>query len=156
MVADVRELAVDVEPPAGVRLRAVTDPADVPLLMEAHRQAFGEVDQRLGDRMRAQLTERPDAVRLVVALAGDRPVSAARLELGRDTEFAGLWGGGTVPEWRGRGVYRALVAHRARIAAESGYRYLQVDASADSGPILRRLGFVQLTTTVPFVHGPHG
>ena len=30
--------------------------------------------------------------------------------------FAGLWGGGTVEGWRGRGIYRALVAHRARAA----------------------------------------
>jgi len=57
-----------------------------------------------------------------------------------------------VPGWRGRGVYRALVAHRARVAAERGYRYLQVDASDESRPILERLGFHPLTTTTPYVH----
>ena len=41
--------------------------------------------------------------------------------------------------WRGRGVYRALVAFRTRIAAEHGYRSLQTDASDQSRPILRRL-----------------
>ncbi len=56
-------------------------------------------------------------------------MSSARLELTPGGDFAGLWGGGTVPEWRGRGLYRALVAHRARIAAERGYRHLLVDAS---------------------------
>ncbi len=56
-------------------------------------------------------------------------------------------------EWRGRGLYRALIAFRARIAAERGYRYLQVDASDQSRPILERLGFVALTTTTPYVYG---
>ena len=73
-------------------------------------------------------------------------------ELHDGTEFASLWGGGTVPAWRGRGVFRALVAHRAALAAARGCRYLQVDASDDSRPILQRLGFVQLAVTTPFVH----
>jgi hypothetical protein len=68
------------------------------------------------------------------------------------TDFASLWGGGTVAAWRGRGVYRCVVAHRAAAAAARGFRYLQVDASADSQPILRRLGFVELATTTPFTH----
>ena len=42
------------------------------------------------------------------------------------TEFATLWGGATLPEWRGRGIYRALVAYRASLAAERGCRYLEV------------------------------
>jgi len=45
-----------------------------------------------------------------------------------------------------------LVAHRARLAAARGFRYLQVDASDDSSPILQRLGFVRLATTTPFIH----
>ncbi|MFD4043109.1 GNAT family N-acetyltransferase, partial [Streptomyces sp. NPDC058605] len=67
---------------------------------------------------------------------------------------AGLWGGGTVEGWRGRGLYRALVAHRARAAADRGYRYLQVDAMSTSRPILERLGFEPLTTTTPYLYTP--
>lgn len=77
-----------------------------------------------------------------------------RTKLPPGGRFAGLWGGGTVPEWRGRGLYRALVARRARVAAERGYRYLRVDASDMSRPILARLGFTQLSTTTPYVHEP--
>ncbi|MEV6939308.1 GNAT family N-acetyltransferase, partial [Streptomyces sp. NPDC051132] len=89
----------------------------------------------------------------VVALADGEPVAAARLEPVPGTPFAGLWGGGTVAAWRGRGVYRALVAHRARVAAALGYRRLQVDASAQSRPILARLGFQALSTTTPYLYG---
>lgn len=81
------------------------------------------------------------------------PVSAARLELCPGTDFAGLWGGGTVEAWRGRGLYRALVAHRVRIAAARGHRYVQVDAADTSRPILRRLGFLTLSTTTPYTYG---
>jgi len=84
-------------------------------------------------------------------MSGAEPICGARLEFHPGTDFASLWGGGTVRAWRGRGVYRALVAHRARIAAAKGVRFLQVDATDDSRPILRRLGFVALSTTTPYL-----
>lgn len=81
-------------------------------------------------------------------------VSAAWLEINPGTDFGGLWGGSTLEQWRGRGIYKALVAARARVAATRGVKYLQVDASADSEPILRRLGFTAITTTTPYVWTP--
>ncbi|WP_189548887.1 GNAT family N-acetyltransferase [Streptomyces lavendofoliae] len=141
-------------PPEGIEIRPVTDAAGVALMAEVHERAFGTDSAGLRRRVLDRLAARPDTVAAVVAMAGDRPVSSARLELPPGTAFAGLWGGGTVPEWRGRGVYRALVAHRARIASERGYRYLQVDASDLSRPILRRLGFTRLSTTTPYVYEP--
>ena len=49
---------------------------------------------------------------------------------------------------------RPWCAYRAALAVERGYRYLQVDASDDSRPILQRLGFVAVTTTTPYVLHP--
>jgi len=43
-------------------------------------------------------------------------------------------------------------AELGRLARERGYRYLQVDASADSSPILQRLGFAELARTTPFTY----
>ena len=71
-----------------------------------------------------------------------------------EAPFASLYGGATLPEWRSRGIYRALVAARARLAAARGVRYLLVDASDDSRPILERLGFVVIGTTTPFQWTP--
>ncbi|MFI5804670.1 GNAT family N-acetyltransferase [Streptomyces sp. NPDC051561] len=150
MVAEVSALPEGPVLPEGVRLVPVTDRAGVGLVVRAHELAFGDDASRLGERLLAQLTEAPDSVAAVVAMAGDQPVSAARAEFPSGTRFATLWGGGTVEEWRGRGIYRALVAHRARIAAERGLRYLQVDAMETSRPILERLGFARLTTTTPY------
>jgi GNAT superfamily N-acetyltransferase len=91
---------------------------------------------------------------MIVAMAGDEPVSSARIDFYAGTEFAGLFGGGTLPQWRGRGIYRALVAYRARLATARGYRYLQVDASAESRPILERLGFACVAMTTPYTWSP--
>jgi hypothetical protein len=46
------------------------------------------------------------------------------------------------------------VARRARMAAERGYRYLQVDALPTSQPILTRLGFAALARTTPYIWEP--
>ena len=87
-------------------------------------------------------------------MAGDEPVCAARVEFLPGTEFAGLWGGGTLPQWRRRGIYRALVRYRAELAARRGYKYLTVDASEDSRPILEKVGFTRLAITTPYIWTP--
>ncbi|MCX5055195.1 MULTISPECIES: GNAT family N-acetyltransferase [unclassified Streptomyces] len=154
MIAEAARLDLDAEPPEGIRLLPVTDAAGVDLLADVHEKAFGTDGSRLRHQLLTRLTGEPDTIVATIALAGDVPVSAARMELVPGTRFAGLWGGGTVEAWRGRGVYRALVAHRARAAVERGYRYLQVDASSQSRPILERLGFEPLTTTTPYTYVP--
>lgn len=154
MIGEIAGMRLGIEPPEGVRLVPVTDRAGVGLVADVHEKAFGADATWLRRRLLDRLAAGPDAVVAVVALAGDEPVSAARMELIPGTPFAGLWGGGTVKAWRGRGVYRALVAHRARLAADHGCRYLQVDASGLSRPILERLGFAPLTTTVPYTYVP--
>lgn len=153
MIAEVAVLDLGAEPPEGVRLVPVTDAAGVALVADVHERAFGADGSRMREQLNARLARDPDTVVATVALAGDVPVSAARMELVPGTRFAGLWGGGTVEAWRGRGVYRALVAHRARAALDRGYRYLQADASDRSRPILERLGFAPLTTTTPYLYG---
>ena len=94
----------------------------------------------LADEPRLPAGGRPDDPAIFGAEAGDELVCAAWLVGNPGTEFAGLWGGSTLPAWRGRGIYRALIAARAQLAVDRGFRYLQVDASEDSRPILQRLG----------------
>lgn len=112
----------------------------------------------LGDDLIARVGAAPDEIAVLVAEAdgevGGQVISAAWLVYRSGSDFAGLWGGSTLREWRGRGIYRALVATRANMAAARGVRYLHVDASDDSAPILRRLGFRAVTTTTPYVWTP--
>ena len=156
MVAEVSDVPVDVTLPAGVTLREVTTEANVELVIGVHQRVFGGDQSRLHHDLLAQLREAPQSVAMVAAMAGDEPVCSARVDFPPGSQFAGLWGGGTLPAWRGRGIYRALVAYRAGLAARRGYRYLTVDASADSEPILRRLGFRCLARTTPYQWAPAG
>jgi len=84
-----------------------------------------------------------------VAYVNGVPASVGRLYTHPESEFAGFYGGGTRKGYRGHGLYRAVVAARARDAAAFGARYLQVDALPTSLPILLRLGFVHLADTWP-------
>jgi GNAT superfamily N-acetyltransferase len=155
LVAETAAIHSEVRLPDGVRLDLVTDQAGVEMMMAVHDLAFTEhPSPELGERLAAQLRDAPELVQMVVAMAGDEPVSAARVEFVPGTDFAGLWGGGTIPAWRGRGIFRALVAYRAALAAARGYRYLQVDALPTSRPILLRLGFNPVAATTPYVWTP--
>ncbi|MFI9392735.1 GNAT family N-acetyltransferase [Streptomyces bauhiniae] len=151
MVGEIAELTLEERLPDGVRLVRAVDAAGVDLVMAVHERVFGTDGTALRDRLPARLAADPGTVLAVVALAGDEPVASARLELVPGGDFAGLWGGGTVEEWRGRGLYRALVAHRTRVAAAHGCRHVHVDASAMSRPVLERLGLHALTTTTPYL-----
>ena len=156
MVAEVSDVPADVTLPAGVTLREVSTEAEVGLLIGVHERVFGGDQSRLHDDLLAQLREAPQSVAMVLAMAGDEAICSARADFPPGTQFSGLWGGGTLPAWRGRGVYRALTGYRAGLAARRGYRYLNVDASADSEPILRRLDFRCLARTTPYQWAPAG
>lgn len=147
LVADLHEVHLVV--PAGFEVREVEDARDAADLVAVHDAVFGGDHSSVGRELLAS-----DSTVGVVARVDGIPVSAGRLELGPGPDWAGLWGGGTLAAWRGRGLFRALVAHRAQLAAARGHRYLQVDATAASAPILRRLGFVELAVTTPFTARP--
>jgi GNAT superfamily N-acetyltransferase len=131
VVADAASIS---PPPPDVELRLATDEFD-----ELAARVFGT---RFG---------LPDKAVAVVAMTDGQPVSGGRIDFEEGVEFAGLFGGVTLPDYRGRGLYRATVAKRAELARERGYRWLYSDALPTSRPILERLGFVPITTTTPFV-----
>jgi GNAT superfamily N-acetyltransferase len=153
LVAPLATVPLDAAPPAGVALREVRARADLERIAVLHRAVWG-VESAVAEDLERELAADPDALVVFVAEAEDEVVCAAWIRFPAGTGFATLWGGSTLPAWRRRGIYRSLVAVRARLAAERGARYLQVDASDESRPILERLGFVAVTTTTPYVWTP--
>jgi GNAT superfamily N-acetyltransferase len=154
MVAEIADLDLPVAEPAGVRMVGVDDPSGVEAMLGVHEEVFGAGSVHPGtvEAVRTALALQPRPIEAVVAWAGDVAVSAGRVEFHEGTEFASLWGGGTLPAWRGRGVFRALVGHRAVLARNRGFRYLQVDALPASRPILQRMGFQPLAETTPWMY----
>jgi GNAT superfamily N-acetyltransferase len=147
---------MDQEPdlPAGVSLREIDSPADMARLTEMLSEVWGEDLGYLGQMFLRELEANPGHVVVLVAEAAGKVVASARVNLVAGTDFATLWAGSTRPEWRGRGIYRATVAYRARLAARRGRSYLQVDASEQSRPILERLGFITVASTTPYIWSP--
>ena len=143
LALDMDEVSPAFEAPAGIEVREVTDRAGIADLLAVSAAAFGrEEDGRLEEF--ARRLGGPNQA-LFVAYDHGVPVSSGRLELAPGKAFAGLYGGGTRPDYQGRGVYRALVAARAAEARRRGHRFLTVDARETSRPILERIGFQPLT-----------
>jgi GNAT superfamily N-acetyltransferase len=129
---------------AGLEVREVCDPAGVGDFLIVNAVANGRPARQSVEEVMERL-EQP-GIAYFVAYAEGRPVCSGGLHLPPARAFAGLYSGGTVPDHRGRGVYRALVAARAAEARRRGFRYLTVDARETSRPILQRLGFEPLAT----------
>ena len=150
MIGRTSSLAVDVPLPDGVTLRTVTAEDDVRAMSAMADVAFGErASTDRADALVARLAK-GDGMQLWVAEAGGEMVSAGRLEPVAGTEFAGLWGGATLPAERGRGIYRALTAARARSALAMGRTFIHSDSTEFSRPILERSGLVKVSTTTPY------
>jgi GNAT superfamily N-acetyltransferase len=150
-------LAVPAELPDGVALREVTARVDLDRIARMEATVWDDEDRlRLAGALEKEIGADPDGTVIVVAeTAPDAPVICAGwVRFVAGTGFATLWGGSTLPQWRGQGIYKALVRYRAGLAVARGYSFLQVDASDNSRPILQRLGFTAVTTTTPFVHTP--
>jgi GNAT superfamily N-acetyltransferase len=154
VIAPVALVAGEPSLPEGVWLREVTERADFDRLARLENRVWDEEHDYLADMLEGEHAADPDSLTVVLAEAGEETVSAGWIRYEQGSEFGTLWGGGTLPGWRGRGIYRALVAYRANLAAARGYRYLEVDASDDSRPILERLGFTPVTTTTPYIWSP--
>lgn len=154
LIGTTARIAADapVAPAEGAAMRRTDDADDM--------ARIADMESRIWDADRswlaADLTARvgAGAVTVFVVEAGDEVVAAGWIAWTPGTDFAGLWGGSTMPAWRRRGLYRALVSARAAVALDRGVAHLQVDASDESRPILERLGFVVVTTTTPYVWTP--
>lgn len=103
MIGEARLLAQHVDIPPQVTIRRSRSDDEVLAAGEVQGLVFDDPDWRArAESLIARLHEKA-STELWVALVDDMVVSAGRLEPVADTEFAGLWGGATLPEWRGKG-----------------------------------------------------
>lgn len=154
LFAPLAERTSEQRAPAGVEIVRVAGAEGIAEMVEVHDAVFGGDNAELGRALLAALERTPPSSAAFLARADGRAVAAGRVEAYPETEFASLWGGATLPGWRKRGIFRALVAARASFARKRGARYLHADALPTSQPILERLGFERLATTTPFTYRP--
>ena len=151
MLGAAASLIADVPLPDGVTLRTVHDDRDVRAMCAMQDRAFGdEVSEHYAEAILRRLA-RDDGMELWVAEADGEIISAGRLEPVAGTDFAGIWGGATLEQWRGKGIYRALTSARARSAVGLGKTLLHSDSTEFSRPILERSGLIKVSTTTPYL-----
>jgi hypothetical protein len=118
LVAEVADIPRDAGLPAGVTLTFDNDERGIDRLIDVHEKVFGSDHSQLRRSLRTQFLQAPQVRELVVAVANGEPIASARIEFLPNRQFASLWGGSMLPEWRGKGLFRALVTHRAGTAAQ--------------------------------------
>lgn len=154
MIGEAASIATDVPVPKGVSLRNVTSREDIAAMVSMQSSVFGDrrpIDEQVDSTLRGLSDPDAPGAESWVAEVDGRVVSAGRIDPVPDTDFAGIWGGATLPEWRGHGIYRALTAKRAQAALRVGKTLINSDSTEYSRPILERAGFRRVTTTTPYI-----
>lgn len=146
MVLDLNELPPKLAQPVPHDVRRITDERGLDDVYAVIEAVWPDEDHRVAKQNKIDLLrEHPDSISLYVAYAAGQPVSEGWVDFPK-TDFAGLWGGATLPEYRNRGFYTALVAVRAQEAQRRGYRFLTIDASPMSRAVLEKQGFVVIAS----------
>ena len=132
-------------------VRRITNPDRLEEVRRIKENVQGEPLDWLIPALGDDLINDPDHLSVYIAYADGVPVSAAWISFHDRSQFAGLWGGSTLAEYRGRGFYTDLLAARLQEARQRGARFLTIDASPMSRPIVEKYGFQFLTITQPFM-----
>ena len=117
--------------------------------LHAFSQGFGIPNHGIDPDRELRLCTQPNArtARFVTYSPDGEPIASGGINRYPEARFGLLWAGCTVPSWRGRGAYRALLSARSNWARRNGLTRIGLYASrATSGPIVDRLGFQK--------HGP--
>lgn len=112
-------IAADAALPAGFAVRKAETEAELRAADACATEVFG--GRSHADALVARLQAAPESFEMwfVTDPAGDI-VCSGRVDFEDGTDFGTIWGGNCRAEYRGRGLYRALTAARARSAQARG------------------------------------
>ena len=140
-IAKAPERLLQPVPRAVTRLHDPAQTADVAIVVQA---VWGSDSDWLQKYLAQGLAEWPKQQSVYVIYQDWQPVCVGWTFFPVNSQFASLWGGSTLEAYRGRGCYFSMLATRLQEAAARGVKYLTVDASPMSRPILERYGFVKI------------
>jgi hypothetical protein len=144
LVLDLREAAPRLLTPITADVRQVADPRQLDHVVSIEQQVWGGDFDWLKPRLEGHLGIR-DYLAVYVAYVQSRPAACGWMYFHPHSHFATLRGGSTLPGFRQSGLYAAILAARVQAALDREVRFLTVDASPMSRPILEKFGFQVLT-----------
>lgn len=148
MVLDVMKASSELLQPIHADIRRVTDLNGLKDVIYVLDQVWGGhntwVNQRLGLHLQV-----PGYLSVYVAYVGNQPASVAWTYFPRG-QFATLFAGSTIANYRKQGLYTSLLATRIREIRQRGYHFAVVETGDMSRPIVAKHGFQHLTTVHDF------
>jgi hypothetical protein len=149
MVLDLEDAPEILWQPVHQNVQRILYPEKISDALTVEQQVWDEdfswLDHYLGEALRNY----PEQMSVYVAYIDEQPASTAWIYFPKHSQFASLWGGSTVSGFRKQGLYTALLAVRAQEAKARQVRYLTVDASDMSRPILEKFGFEMIAYSYP-------
>jgi len=138
--------------PAGVTVTPVRDEGGIEDYLSVETGVWSCEPGKTGELLRSTLSDPFQRDLGFVAYVDAKPIGCGRVTASPQSRFAGLWGGSVLPDYRGRGAYRALLSARIDHTRRfDSIHYLRVDALPMSRPILERYGFKRIASTWPAV-----
>jgi GNAT superfamily N-acetyltransferase len=126
-------------------VRRIVHPDQLDDVITIQQRVWGGSFQSWRERLAQRLVEAPETLCLCVAYVDGAPASTAAVSFYAQRPFASLVRAATLPDYRGRGLFTALVAALVQEARQRGVRFLDTEANNMSAPILQKLGWQQLT-----------
>ena len=150
MVIDLDDAPEILWQPVRHHVQRIIDPEKLADVQSIEDQVWNEDSSRLIHYLGDSLSNHPEQLSVYVAYVDEKPASAAWVYFPQHSQFASLWGGSTIHEYRQQGLYTSLLEVRAQEAKARQVRYLTVDASVMSRPILEKFGFEMLAYSYPY------
>jgi hypothetical protein len=149
MVLDLEDAPKILWQPVQHHIQRITSAENLSDVLTIEQQVWEENFSSLGKYLGGTLSKYPEQMSVYVAHINEQPASAAWTYFPKHSQFASLWGGSTVRGFRKQGLYTALLAVRAQEAKARQVRYLTVDASDMSRPILEKFSFEMIAYSYP-------
>ena len=148
MVLDVKHAPAAPHDAAPADIRRISTLAGLQDIIYVLDKVWGGHNTWVNDRLGSHL-QIPGYLSVYAAYVNDQPASIAWTYF-PPGQFATLFAGSTLAEYRKQGLYTSLLATRLREIRERGYRYAVVEAGAMSKPIVSKHGFQHLTTVYDY------
>jgi hypothetical protein len=140
MVLDLENVQPSLLEPVSADIRKIVSREQLQDVIRVEEQVwdgdFGWITERMGGHL-----ELPGYLSVYMAYVNGEPACTGWTYFYEHSLFAGLWGGSTIAAYRAQGLYSAILGVRVQEAVQRGYRFLTIDASPMSQPIVSKRGF---------------
>jgi GNAT superfamily N-acetyltransferase len=150
MVLDMQNASTRTEP-VKADIRRITERDGLKDIIYVLDNVYGGHNIWVNDRLGLHL-QVPGYLSIYAAYVDGKPASIAWTYFPHG-HFATLFGGTTLAEYRGRGLYTSLLHVRLKEIRERGYQFAAVECGPMSRPIVAKNGFQHLTTVWDYEWG---